>query len=75
MLTTSRSSDGSRRYAPEINQRIRPHLNWRLSFTAGIDKHASYPEAFAASVEEKVLPADRKVRRVKYLNNVIGQGH
>jgi len=47
----------------------------RLLFTIGVDKHASYPEAFAASVKEKVLPPDCKLRRVKYLNNVIEQDH
>ena len=47
----------------------------RLPFTIGTDKHASYPEAFAASVREKVLPFDCKPRRVKYLNNVIEQDH
>jgi transposase, IS6 family len=47
----------------------------RLPFTVGTDKPASYPEAFAASVREKVLPADCKLRRVKYLNNVIEQDH
>ena len=39
------------------------------------DKHASYPEAFATSVNEKVLPMDCKLRRVKYVNNVIEQDH
>jgi transposase-like protein len=47
----------------------------RLPFTIGTDKHASYPEAFATSVKEKILPADCKLRRVKYLNNVIEQDH
>jgi transposase-like protein len=47
----------------------------RLPFTIGTDKHASYPEAFTTSVKEKVLPADCKLRRVKYLNNVIEQDH
>ena len=47
----------------------------RLPFTIGTDKHASYPEAFATSVAEKVLPSDCKLRRVKYLNNVIEQDH
>ena len=47
----------------------------RLPFTIGTDKHASYPEVFAASVKEKVLPFDCKLRRVKYLNNVIEQDH
>jgi transposase-like protein len=47
----------------------------RLPFTIGTGKHASYPEAFATSVKEKVLPQDCKLRRVKYLNNVIEQDH
>src|SRR4051812_22492483 len=47
----------------------------RLPFTIGTDKHASYPKAFAASVKEKILPADCKLKRVKYLNNVIEQDH
>ncbi len=47
----------------------------RLPFTIGMDKHASYPEAFATSVAENVLPFDCKLRRVKYLNNVIEQDH
>lgn len=47
----------------------------RLLFTIGTDNHASYPEAFAASIKEKVLPRDCKLRRVKYLNNIIEQDH
>jgi IS6 family transposase len=47
----------------------------RLPYTIGTDKHASYPEAFAASIKEKILPSDCKLRRVKYLNNVIEQDH
>jgi transposase-like protein len=47
----------------------------RLPFTICTDKHASYPEAFATSVKEKILPFDCKLRRVKYLNNVIEQDH
>jgi IS6 family transposase len=46
----------------------------RLPFTIGTDKYASYPEAFAVSVKEKVLPPDCKLRRVKYLN-IIEQDH
>jgi transposase-like protein len=47
----------------------------RLPFTISTDKHASYPKAFATSVKEKVIPFDCKLRRVKYLNNVIEQDH
>ena len=47
----------------------------RLPFTVGAGKHASYPEALAASAKEKVLPFDCKLRRVKYLTNVIEQDH
>ena len=46
----------------------------RPPFT-GTDKRASYPEAFAAPASEKALPRDCKLRRVKYLNNVIEQDH
>jgi IS6 family transposase len=47
----------------------------RLPFTISVDKNAAYPEAFTTSQEEKVLPHDCKLRRVKYLNNVIEQDH
>lgn len=40
-----------------------------------MDKHASYPDTFTASQEEKGLPGDCKLRRVKYLNNIIEQDH
>jgi transposase-like protein len=118
------------RYAPEINERIRPHLKLagasyrvdetyikvgkglyravdstgqtiefmlsakrdvssakrffkkmmradhrRLPFTISVDKNAAYPEAFTTSRKEKAVPHDCKLRRVKYLNNIIEQGH
>src|ERR1043165_9094691 len=47
----------------------------RLPFTISVDKNAAYPEAFTASQKEKVLPHDCKLRRVKYLNNIIEQDH
>jgi transposase, IS6 family len=47
----------------------------RLPFTISVDKNAAYPEAFTTSQKEKVLPYDCKLRRVKYLNNIIEQDH
>jgi IS6 family transposase len=47
----------------------------RLPFTVSVDKNAAYPEAFTTSQKEKVLPKDCKLRRVKYLNNIIEQDH
>jgi transposase-like protein len=47
----------------------------RLPFSISVDKNAAYPEAFATSQQEKVLPHDCKLRRVKYLNNIIEQDH
>ena len=47
----------------------------RLPFTIRVDQNAAYPEAFTTSQNEKVLPKDCKLRRVKYLNNVIEQDH
>ncbi len=47
----------------------------RLTFSISVDKNAAYPEAFSTSQAERVVPLDCKLRRVKYLNNVIEQDH
>lgn len=41
----------------------------RLPFSISVDKNAAYPEAFASSQDENILPSDCQMRRVKYLNN------
>jgi transposase-like protein len=69
---------GARRDVPAAERFFRKLMraeHRRLPFTTGADKHASYPEAFASSVKDKVLPIDCKLRRTKYLNNVIEQDH
>ncbi len=43
----------------------------RLPFSISVDKPASYPDAFTASQEEKVIPFDCKLRRTKYLTNIV----
>ena len=47
----------------------------RLPFSISVDKHASYPEAFTSSQEENVLPFDCRLRRTKYLTNIVEQDH
>jgi IS6 family transposase len=47
----------------------------RLPFSISVDKNAAYPEAFGTSQAERIVPRDCKLRRVKYLNNVIEQDH
>jgi transposase, IS6 family len=47
----------------------------KLPFSVSVDKNAAYPDAFTSSQDEKVIPHDCKLRRVKYLNNVIEQDH
>jgi transposase, IS6 family len=47
----------------------------RLPFSISVDKHAFYPDAFAASQQEKVLPKDCRLRRTKYLTNIVEQDH
>lgn len=47
----------------------------RLPFTISVDRNPAYPEAFTSLQKEKVLPHDCKLRRVKYLNNIIEQDH
>jgi transposase-like protein len=47
----------------------------RLPFSIIVDKNAACPKAFSTSQEERIVPQDCKLRRVKYLNNVIEQDH
>ena len=47
----------------------------RLPFSISVDKNAAYTEAFRTSQVEWIVPKDCKLRRVKYLNNVIEQDH
>src|SRR5687768_4639586 len=47
----------------------------RLPFSISVDKHASYTDTFPISQEEKVLPLDCKLRRTKYLTNIVEQDH
>jgi transposase-like protein len=46
-----------------------------LPFSISVDKNADYPDAFTSSQADKIIPHDWKLRRVKYLNNVIEQDH
>lgn len=71
MLSAKRDIPAAKRFLKKL---VRADHR-RLQFTVGTGKHASYPEAFAASIKEKVLPVDCKPRRVKDLNNVIEQDH
>lgn len=67
MLSAKREVSAANRFFKKLmraDHRRRP-------FTIGTDKHASYPEEFAASIKERLLPSDCKLRRMKYLNNVI----
>ena len=71
MLSAKRDVSAAKRFFKKVVRA--DHRS--LPFTIGTDKHASYPEAFATSVKEQVLPFDCELRRVKYLNNVIEQDH
>ncbi len=71
MLSAKRDISAAKRFFRKVMKAD----HRRLPFSISVDKHASYPEAFSTSQEEKVLPADCKLRRVKYLNNIIEQDH
>ena len=68
MLSAKRDISAAKRFFKKMMRA--DHRATPLSIS--VDKHASYPDAFAASQDEKVLPQDCKLRRTKYLNNVIG---
>ncbi|MDQ3473621.1 MAG: transposase, partial [Acidobacteriota bacterium] len=71
MLSAKRDVSAAKRFFKKLMRAD----HRRFPFTISTDKHASYPEAFATSVKEKVIPFYCKLRRVKYLNNVIEQDH
>ncbi len=71
MLSPKRDVSAAKRFF----KRVMRADHRRLPFTISVDKNAAYPEAFTISQDEKVLPSDCKLRRVKYLNNIIEQDH
>ena len=71
MLIAKRDVSAAKRFFKKV---MRAEYR-RLPFSINVDKNAAYPEAFSASQAERVVPKDCKLRRVKYLNNVIEQDH
>jgi IS6 family transposase len=71
MLSAKRDVSAAKRFF----KRLMRAEHRRLPFSISVDKNAAYPEAFTTSQVEKIVPKDCKLRRVKYLNNVIEQDH
>jgi transposase-like protein len=71
MLSAKRDVSAAKRFFKKVMRAD----HRRLPFSSSVDKNAAYPEAFTSSQDEKILPLDCKLRRVKYLNNVIEQDH
>ena len=71
MLSAKRDVSAAKRFFKKL---VRAEQR-RLPFSISVDKNAAYPEAFSASQAERIVPQDCKLRRVKYLNNVIEQDH
>lgn len=71
MLSAKRDISAAKRFFKKVMRAD----HRRLPFSISVDKHASYPDAFAASQDEQVLPFDCRLRRTKYLTNVVEQDH
>lgn len=71
MLSAKRDVSAAKRFFKKLMRAE----HRRLPFSISVDKNAAYPEAFGTSQREKIVPKDCKLRRVKYLNNVIEQDH
>jgi IS6 family transposase len=71
MLSAKRDVSAAKRFFKKLMRAE----HRRLPFSISVDKNAAYPEAFSSSQVDKTLPPDCKLRRVKYLNNVIEQDH
>src|SRR5215207_5491585 len=71
MLSAKRDVSAAKRFF----RKLKRAEDRRLPFSISVDKNAAYPEAFSTSQAERIVPKDCKLRRVKYLNNVIEQDH
>src|SRR2546423_9350388 len=71
MLSAKRDASAAKRFFRKMMRAD----HRRLPFSISVDKNAAYPDAFTSSQDEKILPKDCTLRRVKYLNNVIEQDH
>ena len=71
MLSAKRNVSAAKRFFKKMMRAE----HRRLPFSISVDKNAAYPEAFSASQKERIVPPDCKLRRVKYLNNVIEPDH
>jgi IS6 family transposase len=71
MLSAKRDVSAAKRFFKKMMRAE----HCRLPFSISVDKNAAYPEAFSASQDERIVPKDCRLRRVKYLNNVIEQDH
>jgi transposase, IS6 family len=71
MLSAKRDVSAAKRFFKKV---LRADHR-RLPFSISVDKNAAYPEAFSTSQAERIVPQDCKLRRVKYLNNVVEQDH
>ncbi len=71
MLSAKRDISAAKRFFRKMMRA--DHRATPLSIS--VDKPASYPDAFTASQEGKVISLDCKLRQAKYLNNIIEQDH
>src|SRR5205085_3528005 len=71
MLSAKRNVSAAKRFFKKMMRAD----HRRLPFSISVDKNAAYPDAFTSSQDEKILPKDCTLRRVKYLNNLIEQDH
>jgi IS6 family transposase len=71
MLSAKRDVSAAKRFFKKLMRAE----HRRLPFSISVDKNAAYPDAFSTSQEERIVPMDCKLRRVKYLNNIIEQDH
>lgn len=71
MLSAKRDVSAAKRFFKKLMRAE----HRRLPVSISVDMNAAYPEAFSASQAGRVVPQNCKLRRVKYLNNVIEQDH
>jgi len=67
MLSAKRDVSAAKRFFKKVMRAD----HRRLPFSISVDKNAACPDAFTTPQADNVLPHDCKLRRTKYLNNII----
>ena len=71
MLSSTRNKQAAKKFF----KKLLGNKHCTMPRVIGVDKNSAYPPAFAACQIDNIIPANSKLRQIKYLNNIQEQDH